>query len=92
MRTKQYARNGLLLEQMGSFAFGFELQSVDQQLQMNFKRQYCMGIPLPKLLSLQIDAKVNAIDEYTWETQIELSLMGITIVQYGGEAKIMQRK
>ncbi|WP_422931897.1 DUF4166 domain-containing protein [Singulisphaera sp. PoT] len=84
MKTVQYARGGLLVESIGPSAFASELILDGPFLNLEFRRAWVLGVPLPKRLAPLVDGRVVA-GEGGWQlaVRVEVPILG-ELVRYEG--------
>jgi len=83
--TKQWIRNGLLIESSGPFRFGFRLSVEDKTLKFRMARCWMLGIPLPLPLAPRVTADITG-REASWRTVVEVGAPFVgPLVRYEGE-------
>ena len=83
--TRQWRRNGLLIEAAGPLRFGFHLTANPEEMRFEFARCWLMGIPLPLFLSPRVNAWVSEYEEGWWaRVRVEAPLLGL-LTQYEGK-------
>ena len=85
--TRQYARDGRLLELHPPWKLRIRLGATREGMQLDHERCYCFGIPLPRFLSPRVDSFVEARGE-SWfvEVTIRMPLVGM-VCRYSGEVR-----
>jgi hypothetical protein len=84
MRSRLWAGDGLLCEQLGPLTFGFQLTVVDQQLRWKVEHVRALGLPLPSAAFGAVNA-VESVDagRYTFDVSATLPVVGL-LVHYRG--------
>lgn len=84
LRTRAWARDGLLIEAMGPSTLGFKLEVEDGGLRFVHEQTWVFGVPLPKWIAPRADVHVKPAGE-RWKLDMRLSQpqLGL-IVRYHG--------
>lgn len=85
LHTRQYARDGKLLELHPPWKLRIRLGATPRGMQLEHERCYCFGIPLPKLVAPRVDSFVETRGERWFvEVTIGLPIVGM-VCRYSGE-------
>ena len=83
MRSRMWARDGLLCERLGMVTFAFALAAVDGVLVWNLRRVRALGVPLPARW-FGVRARESEGDgRYRFDVEARLPLVGL-LVHYRG--------
>jgi hypothetical protein len=82
--TRQFARDGRLVEQSGPGSVEFALQS-DNRGSLHYSDVACrfIGVPIPRLLAPRVQAQVSA-DGDGWHVEVNVHWRGRLVCQYSG--------
>lgn len=87
IETRQWIQAGLLVEAAGPYRMGFRLEADSERLRFVFVRAWIGPVPLPRFLSLQVDATASAAPTAeSWRIDVRISapLLGL-LARYEGE-------
>ncbi len=89
MRSRLWAGDGLLCEQLGLLTFGFQLTAVGDQLRWKVKRVRALGLPLPNAAFGAVNAveSIDAAGRYTFDVVASLPVVGL-LVHYRGWLRV----
>ncbi|MFC0676761.1 DUF4166 domain-containing protein [Lysobacter korlensis] len=84
MRSRLWAADGLLCEQLGLVTFGFRLDVESASLTWTVARVRVFGVPLPVSMFARVAARESEVDgRYTFDVRAALPLAG-DLVHYRG--------
>ncbi len=85
LMTRQYQRQGLLIETAGPLRLGFRLTADTTGMQFRFARCWLLGLLLPNALAPRVHAEARGGDAcWRVKVQIEVPLLGL-LTRYEGE-------
>lgn len=88
MRSRLWAKNGLLYERLGLVTFVFRLEAEDHAITWHVQRVHALGVPLPVRWFSQVHAREYEQDgRYRYEVNAALPLTGM-LVRYRGSLDV----